>query len=133
MRSHVLANDDRVVAWVSERTGVMFCPPFTSLGFIRNGKIVAGIVFHMWTVCDVEMGAAIEPGGITRRDLKGVARYVFDLEDKRRVTLVTPESNTKAREIAERLGFSFECRKEHLYLDEDGISYRMLREECPWR
>lgn len=128
----MLANDTAVTRWVEERTGVTFLPPYTNFGFMKGDRLVGGVVFHMWTICDVELGAALEPGGINRRIIQGIARYVFQGEGKRRATIVTPASNLKAQEAAKRLGFKFECRKSDLYPTEDGIVFRLLRSECKW-
>lgn len=128
----VVANKDAVVRWVEAQTGVSFIQPYTSLGFFKRGRITAGIVFHHWTVCDVEMGAAILPGGISRSDLRGVAKYIFERENCRRVTLITPETNDKAQRIALRLGFQFECIRKDFYPDCDGVMFRMLKTDCKW-
>lgn len=128
----IIANHPAVVEWVQERVGVKFLEPFTSMGFLQENKLTAGIVFHMWTACDVEMGASIIPGGITRRDLKEVAHYVFEREGKRRVTLKTPVSNAKARAIAKRLGFEEECILKDYYPNEDGVMFRLLKQDCRW-
>ncbi len=128
----MVPNAPAVVAWVEERTGVTFQPPYTSMGFVKNDRIVAGIVFHRWTVCDVEMGASIEPGGITRADLKEVADYVFRREKLRRVTLITPNSNKAAKRIAQRLGFQFEAVLKDFFPEEHGVMFRLRRHECRW-
>ncbi len=131
-RIFVLANDSAVTRWVEERTGVTFLPPYTNFGFLKGDRLVGGIVFHMWTSCDVQIGAALEPGGINRRIIQGIARYVFLGEGCRRVTITTPASNLKAQEAAKRLGFKFECRKADFFPSEDGMAFRLLKSECRW-
>lgn len=128
----MIANHPATVAYVEQKTGVQFQPPYTSMGFVKDGNIVAGVVFHRWTVCDVEMGVAMEPGGLSRSALKEIADYVFRRESKRRMTVITPNSHKAAKAAATRVGFKFESVLRDYFPDENGVMYRMTRHDCRW-
>lgn len=132
MSRFVSLNHPGVQQWLENELSINFIPPFTTFGFFRGGDLMGAVIFHMWTECDVEMGARLLPGAITRKDMHELSRYVFEAENKRRVTITTPKKNIQAQRSAQRLGFTFECVRVDYYPDDDGVSFCLLKKDCRW-
>jgi RimJ/RimL family protein N-acetyltransferase len=128
----MVPNHPAVATWLEQRIGIRFIEPFTTMGFVKRGRLVAGILFHNWSICDVEIGVAAEPGGFVRADLSDIADYVFHREDRRRISAITPHSNKSAKQALLRLGFEFEGVKKDYFPKENGVSYVLRRDRCKW-
>jgi hypothetical protein len=96
----LIATDERVARFVSERLGVSICPPFTCMGIERDGEIVAGVIFHCFEGPAVHVTVA--GTGWTPGFIRAVGEYVYGQLGCLRMT-VTTEQETVAT-LAERFG-----------------------------
>lgn len=97
-------NDERVAAFVSKALGTHFIPPYTCLGIEKDGKIIAGVIFHCFEGPNVHL--TIAGHGWTRSFLKETGNYIFDVLGCERFTLTT-EQPYVAR-LGEKLGGQIE-------------------------
>lgn len=96
----MIVSDERVAAFVSEQLGHAFCPPYTTLGIERDGRIVGGVIFHCFEGAAVHVTVA--GSGWTKGFMQAVGQYAFQQLRCERIT-VTTEFNDVAT-YAERLG-----------------------------
>jgi RimJ/RimL family protein N-acetyltransferase len=124
----IVTDGPRVAAFVGTRCGTAIVPPFTALGWERDGDLVAGCIFNVYTGPDIEVTVAAEPGGITRAFIRACGHYVFTQLGCERVTFTTEQPNVI--NLAHRLAAQTEGRKRHQYgKGRDGIVLGLLRED----
>nr|DAF30653.1 MAG TPA: acetyltransferase [Caudoviricetes sp.] len=111
-----------------------FSPTDANLGLLKGGKLVAGVVFNMYTGTGICMHVAAEgKDWMSREFLRATFRYPFVQLGCRRVTGLVRTDNLAAQKFDEHLGF----KREGLIRegDDDGcdlILYGMLAKECRW-
>ena len=116
MRSgHLIVYDapDRVAAFVGARCGTAIVAPFTALGLERNGKLVAGCVFNVFTGPDIQVTVAALPGAITRAFVRACGAYVFGQLQCERASIET--QHTAVVDLALRLGGVLEGCKHNAF------------------
>jgi RimJ/RimL family protein N-acetyltransferase len=121
-------------AFVNVRQG---CKPdmswgnFNALGLVRNGRLVAGVIYNCYEAANVNMHiGAIGSHWLTRQFLFAAFDYPFNQLNKRRATAMIRKKNSRTRKFAEHLGFVYEGTMVNYYADDDLICYGMLRENC---
>ena len=111
-----------------------FDPSCPAIGLLEDGKLIAGVVYNMYTGNGIMMHvAASKPRWLNREFLKAAFAYPFLQLGCDRVTGLVRTDNTAAQRFDEHLGFVKEgvIRRG----DDDGcdlILYGMLHEECRW-
>jgi len=135
----VFDRDDDVAAWVAERLPIPFAPeefgPCTTIGMAdRNGKLVAGCVYHRWRRFDCEVTfASVTPRWTLPQNVTPLFHYPFVQRTCTRITLIIGANNRNAVQTNLRLGFRVEGVHPRAYDGvNDAISLGMLVENCPW-
>ena len=111
-----------------------FSPDDPNIGLLKDGKLIAGVVFNNYCKSSICMHvAATERGWLNKEFLRACFRYPFKQLKCARVTGLVRTDNKDAQRFDEHLGFKREglIRKG----DDDGcdlIIYGMLKEECRW-
>lgn len=109
----MIVSDERVVGYVSRKVGARLVPPYTALGVERDGDIVAGIVFNVWTGPDVQLSIGAEPGALSRRFLRRVGLYITNELGCVRATIETEQPHVI--DMALRMGGKIEGVKRDLF------------------
>ena len=118
--------DERVVAFLGEKLGKGFCPPYAALGIEKDGQIIAGAMFNVFEKPDVHVTVAGH--GWTREFLQEVGAYVFGTLGYERITAIT-ESPFVAQ-IGERLGGEIEgVLRSHFGKGRDAFVIGILKDE----
>lgn len=134
MKSVIYGHDDKVAAWVAERVGAdEFGPGTVALGLEEDEKLIAGVVFNMYTKASICMHVAAEPGKrwMTKDFLWRSFAYPFVQLNCNRITGLVRVDNFDAQRFDEHLGFKREGLVRRGCVDgTDMILYGMLREEC---
>lgn len=133
----VYGADETICEFIRQRIPALFNGAYddrsAALGILKKGRLVGGVLFNMYSGNDIFMSAAFDEPCLTRANLNRLFSYPFVQLKCRRMTTITGETNTHARAIDERLGFTQEgivrCAFPN---DENAIVYGMLREECRW-
>lgn len=134
----VFEKDDEVAAWVASKLPVAFDPAdfgqCATIGMSdKNGKLVAGCVYHRWRGFDCEVTfASVTPRWLLPQNLTPLFHYPFVQRGLRRLTLIIGSNNRNAVSTNLRIGFKLEGRARKAYDGtNDAIILGMLREECP--
>lgn len=135
----IFDRDDEVAAWVAARLPIRFTPEdfgaFTTIGMAdRNGKLVAGCVYHRWRGFDCEVTfAAITPRWTLPQNVTPLFHYPFVQRACTRITLIIGANNKAALRTNIRLGFKVEGVVRRAYDGvNDAIVLGMLKTECRW-
>jgi RimJ/RimL family protein N-acetyltransferase len=136
MKITVYGEDDIVLPWVAKRLNENnFNEDAVSLGVVQDGKLIAGVVFNMYTESSICIHVAAEPGKhwLSRDFLFRTFAYPFLQLKCNRVTGLVRADNFKAQKLNENLGFVKEgilrCAEKD---GTDVILYGMLKDECRW-
>lgn len=122
-----------VGAWVAERVGFKWTPGRSqAIGRIRDGIIVAGVLYEDYNGVNVVCHIACEKTGIDRRFLSIIFDYPFKQLKCKRITAIVAQSNIKSRRLVEHMGFEVEANLRHAHPDGDLIVYRMMADDCRW-
>lgn len=124
----MIVTGEAVAQFVSERIGSALCPPYTTMGLMRDGQLVGGVVFNQFEGFDVHVTLAGERW--TRTFIHAVGQYVFSQLGCLRLTATTEQDDVAC--YALRLGGEIEGRlRNHFGHGRDGIIIGILRED--WR
>lgn len=88
--------------------------PYSAMGWIKNGKLVAQAIFLDYTGSNIEIHVHA-PCCISRRTIKDVYTYVFKQLKCNRLTAKLKEDNKNLLELISRLGFRYEFSQEAYY------------------
>lgn len=122
----MIVSGEEVARFVSESLGMAFCPPYSTMGTERGGKIVNGVLFNHFEGADIHVSIAGRGWG--KGFIREVGRYVFEQLDCERMTVVTEQP--KICEIAKRLGGEVEGRlRNHFGYGRDGVVIGILRSD----
>lgn len=136
MAQILVGHHDVVGQYVSREVGKLWVPGAgTTLGWIDNGKLIAGVTFIGYDGVNVWMDCAAEPGSrwLDRRGLWAIFHYVFEQLRCTRVSAMIPESNDKSIKLVEQAGFTLEASLARAAPGgEDMKVFRMFREDCRW-
>lgn len=131
----VLGRDKEIAEFVSRRIRQATFGPCTTMGVIRQNKLIGGLVFHEYVPAykSVMVSYAFDrPSWATPSVLHSVALFVFDQLGCNRLCTLTPRKNKRSRRFVEGIGFKYEgCARKGFGAD-DAIIYGMLRQECRW-
>lgn len=116
--------------WVAAQTdGGYFQERSGAIGLIRDGKIVAGVIYENWNGKSVVCHIAIT-GQVNRPFLKTICGYgVYGLGAEKAIAPIT-SNNTKSIKVAKVLGFTEEARIKDAAPDGDIILFTMTPEQC---
>ncbi|MEN6403629.1 MAG: GNAT family protein [Armatimonadia bacterium] len=136
MSTIVYDQPERVLAWVGERVDEPdFGPGSQAVGLEKDGELISGVVYNMYTKASICMHVAAVPGRrwMTREYLWRAFAYPFLQLRCNRVTGLVRVDNFDAQRFNEHLGFKREGLLRKACTDgTDMILYGMLREECRW-
>lgn len=105
---------------------------YTALGLMRNGELVAGVVYNFYTGTNICMHIGAKPGRmwLNREFLHAAFDYPFNELGCRRVTGLVPKKNKDARRFDEHLGFKLEGCMRQALADDDMLIYGMTRKDA---
>lgn len=128
--------DAKVRQWVCDQLEApSFNESATSIGILRNGELIAGIVYNNYIPGrTIEMSiASTHPKWCARKILNSLFAYPFLQLGVKRVQATSSIHNHHAHNFLERLGFQKEgVLRELYYGGGDAVLYSMLKHECKW-
>lgn len=133
MKKVIYGDDARVVPWVAERVNEDRLEGAVGIGLEEDGKLIAGVVFNLYTGPGICMHVAAEPTKrwMTREYLYRCFAYPFIQLKCLRITGLVRVDNLEAQRFDEHLGFKREGLLRSACEDgTDMIVYGMLAHEC---
>lgn len=106
---------------------------FNALGLVRNGHLVAGVIFNGYEGANVNIHVGAEAGSkwMTREFLHATFDYPFNQLGKHRVSAFIRATNKRTIAFVKNLGFSYEGKMQDFYTDGgDMVVYGLLRRKC---
>lgn len=134
--SVVYGADREVGEWAAERIpGGYLGPDAKALGVVKNGNLIAGVIYDNFNGVNVEMSIATEPGSFwaDRSTLHSVFHYPFVTMGCEAVTISVAMSNVKSLNLVTKLGFEPEAIIG--FAARDGSSLlilKMFKDKCRW-
>lgn len=127
-------HDEEIAEWVRLQLGMETgFGPSSAIGAVRDGKLIAGVVYFCYRHPNIEMAiAAISPKWATKTTLKAFFDYPFNELKCNRVTVLVDSDNKEVRRFDERLGFVREGTLREANPNGDAEIYGMLKNECRW-
>jgi len=127
-----------VVSWVGNGLKEHTCwvGQNMTLGIKREGRLIAGIVFHDIRVRrDVWLTIfSTDKKWCNRRVLRAVFNIAFNFLKCQRVSVKVDALNFQSQKLVEGLGFKKEgILRSYEDNGHDGFIYSMLKNECIWR
>lgn len=107
---------------------------YSAIGIERAGRLIAGIVYHGFTVDDVQISmASTSPRWAERGVIVAcLGAYPFQQLNVRRVTCVVPASLKRVHKFLLHLGFVEEGRHRYGFDLQTAVTFGLVREECRW-
>ena len=125
--------DQQISRWVAERTKVVNFGPARAIGIVKDGQIVAGVVYSNFREGNIEATLAVDDKRwASRAVLKALFAYPFCQLGCRRLTCIIPADNTASVNLCTKLGFTIEGRCRQVFGPVDGIICGLLATECKW-
>lgn len=124
-----------VVPWVCERVGIKkwSLDSFTAIGRIKDGQLVAGVLYEDCNGANVFCHIAGEGRGWLSRDfLSIIFDYPFRQLGVKRISGVVASNNLAARKLDEHLGFELEAILHDAHPEGDLYLYKMTSDKCRW-
>lgn len=136
----VIGFDAAVADFVAKGLGLTVdeFAPFTAIGFSRNGKLVAGVVYNNFkrysAGSDIQFTAYSEdPRWLSKKNLYTIFAYPYLQLGCVRTTAVTGRANKRTRKLLEGVGYRLEgVHPKGLDGKQTAVSYGMLKENCRW-
>lgn len=127
----LFGHDAALTRWAGDRLGISDFGPSVAIGVLRRGDIAAVAVFHHYRWPDIEISfVTCHKHWATPQTVRGILRYPFNQVGCKRLTAITTSKNLPTREFLCRLGFKQEGIHPDVFLDDDAISYGLLRKDA---
>ncbi len=131
----VYGHDAAIAAWTARNLGTVGDDgfgPCTAIGVMRDGQLVAGVVYHGFRPDYRSIDASIystTPAWACRRTLIGVLAYPFIQLGCQRLGATVESRNARAQQFLKRLGFVREGVARYGFGHDHAAIYSMLRRE----
>ena len=123
----MIVQGEGVMEWVAERNSGDFGKKYAAIGQMRNGKLIAGVVYDNYNGNNIVGAVAIDEPP-TRGFWIAIFSYTFETLGCIRMTVYVEESNTKSMKLMKKLGFEREGTLK--MAAEDGTDVIMF---CMWK
>ena len=121
-----------VISWIISK-GDCFAPGAgaTGLGWVQDGKIVAGVMYEEFTEASIHATIVAETP-MMKGFLHKIFDYPFNQLGVGKIIVQVNSANKESLNLAYRLGFDEEGCIKGAYLDGDRIILTMTKDECKW-
>lgn len=106
-----------------------------AIGLVRDGEIVAGVLYEGFTGHNIWMHVAAKPGRLwaNRPFLETCFKHAFDALGCRRVSAWVEDSNEASRKLVQHLGWKLETKLKGAARDGGDVClYVMWRDDCKY-
>ncbi|CAB5228667.1 hypothetical protein UFOVP1545_13 [uncultured Caudovirales phage] len=125
-----IENGARIGQWVADKLGTVYSPNSSAaIGLVKDGNVVAGVIYENWNRRSVVTHIAIE-GRLTRSFLYAIFHHPFVTCGVNKIISAVNDTNTKSVLMVENMGFIAEGRLKDCSPDGDIILYTMQKSDC---
>lgn len=132
--SHADSVGMMIAGYYMRNSGFNISGPFTAVGWMKDRELVGQAIFNNYTGANLDIHL-YAPRVISRRSLKEIYNYVFNVAKCERLTAKVYCNNEKLLQLLERLGFVYECTQERYFRQDDKIIdaevYKLFKETVP--
>ena len=130
----MITNDVRLIGpWVAEKTGGTWCYGRGSgLGKIKDGKLVAGVLYEDYNGANVVCHIRGEPGWADRRFLGIIFDYPFNQLNVKRITVPVNSTNKESIKLVTHMGFTLESGLAQATPDGDLLLFCLFKKDCKY-
>jgi RimJ/RimL family protein N-acetyltransferase len=123
-----------VIAWVVNRCACLIpTRGAQGIGWTRDGKITAGVLYDEYTEASIHASIAIAPkSGLPKGLLRVMFDYPFNQLGVGKIIVQMSSGNLASSNLAQRLGFDLEAVIKGAYPDGDRLIYTMPKDNCRW-
>jgi RimJ/RimL family protein N-acetyltransferase len=96
--------------WVAQKIeGGYFAEQSSAIGLMKDGKILAGVIYENWNKQTVFCHIAIQ-GRLTKSYLKAIFDYPFNVLNVQKIIVPVVTDNQKSIKLVTNMGFAEEAR-----------------------
>ena len=130
----MITSDVRLIGpWVAEKTGGTWCYGRGSgLGKIKDGKLVAGVLYEDYNGANVVCHIRGEPGWADRRFLGIIFDYPFNQLNVKRITVPVNSTNKESIKLVRHMGFTLESGLAQATPDGDLLLFCLFKKDCKY-
>lgn len=127
----MLTTDIPLVAeWVSARADADPRGISAAIGWVSDGKLVAGATYEDYTGGSITATIAIDNGSMVKQFLSAIFEYPFRQLNVGKIFAMVAQTNSPSRRLVEKMGFVQETVLKDYYSCEDLIVYSMTAKQC---
>lgn len=124
---------DFVAPWVfSKAGGVWFPGSGSSIGKLKNGELVAGVVYDHYNGVNIHASIAGVGNWADRDFLWKIFDYPFNQIGAKRMTAMICSTNRKSIDLVTKMGFNLEAKLRGATSKGDLLLYVMFKDECKY-
>jgi RimJ/RimL family protein N-acetyltransferase len=119
--------------WVCAEAGGTWVPGRgTAIGRLKDGKLIAGVLYEDFNGANVVCHIRGEPDWATREYLGVIYDYPFNQIGVRRITVPVCSTNKKCITLVTHMGFTLESELVGATRLGNMLLFRMFKEECKY-
>lgn len=129
MGGHIIFGEP-VGSWVAAHTGgAYFAEKSQAIGLVRDGKLVAGVIYENWNGKSIICHIAFL-GRLSKEFLGLVYRYPFDTCGVEKIIAPIASDNGAALRLVQKMGFTEEARLTDAAPGGDVVFLTLTRKAC---
>lgn len=130
----IYLDSDVIGPWVCEKAGGQWVKGNgQTIGLLKNGELVAGVIYEQFNGANVVCHIRGEPGWANRGYLATIFDYPFNQLKVSRITVPVNDNNEPSKRLVSQMGFELECvLKQANPSGGDILMHRLFRDECKY-
>ncbi len=125
----LVLDPDVVGPWVAEKSGCDYKPGDATIGWERNGELIAGVLYNDYNEANIQIHSRVD-GYVPMEWYWTIFDYPFKQLGVKRLTGIVYCTNLKAQKLNEHLGFQREAILRNYFPEADAIVYVMFKDDC---
>ena len=127
----LIGDVDLVGNWVVNRTGsALPRSGATVIGLVREGRIVAGVLYEDFTQASIHATIAVDDGVLSKDFVFAIFDYPFNQLAVEKILVYVNTANEASMKLVEHFGFVEEARVKGVFLDGDQVIYSITKDQC---
>ncbi len=116
--------------WTAARLGTVYTDQCASaLGLVRNGEIVAGVIYENWNGKSLMAHMVVE-GALTPAFIASIFDYAYRICGVAKVICPVAVTNKRSARLVEHMGFTAEATLTDCHPDGDLVLYTLRATDC---